>query len=140
MPYIERRLNANGLRVLDRPWARLDVTSRQLVVTTPKLTVDWQVLEEHREGLGTRARSDPSVRPGRYPIVGWGFWVGGVEAPLISRALALSLASDRLLDRNTLSAADALERLAQLMDGLEPVTLWSDRPEGLVDSLVALRD
>lgn len=140
MPSIERRLNAKGLRVLDRPWARINVKTRGLVVTEPNLTVDWQVLEKHKEGLGARARSDPSLLPGHYPVVGWGFWLGGVDEGPISRALALTLASGRLLDRNVLSSADALERLADLMVGLEPMALSSDRLERLVDRLVALGD
>lgn len=140
MASIERRLNAKGLRVLDRPWARIDIETGDLLVTGPDLTVDWRVLEEHGEGLGTRARSDRSVLPGRYTVAGWGFWLGGIDEQPISRALALALASSRLVDRNSLGSADGLARLADLMVGIEPVALSSDRLERLVDPLVALGD
>jgi hypothetical protein len=39
-----------------------------------------------------------------------------------------------------MSAQDALERLARVIGALQPVALWADRPEGLVDPIAALFD
>ena len=131
---IERRLNAKGLRVVDRPWATVDLSTGELVVAEPELTVDRSALAELPSGGGR----DGAVPPGRYPVVGWGFGVGQEEAGPISRALALTLGGARLLDRLTLDPQPALDGLARLLGRMQPVAVWADGPEGLVAPLVAL--
>lgn len=132
LPSLERRLNAKGLRVVDRPWARLDPATAELVLTAAELAVDVEVLDEVAAGR------DPAVAPGRYPLVGWGFGVGPGESGPISRALAVTLAGARLVDRRTVRPGRALGALARVMGGIQPVALWSDRPEELVEPLTAL--
>ncbi|MDQ4070652.1 MAG: hypothetical protein M3203_14445 [Actinomycetota bacterium] len=131
---IERRLNAKGLRVVDRPWTCVDVTTGELVVPEPDLTVDRSALDQ----LPSGGRGERAVPPGRYPVVGWGFGVGREEQGPISRALALTLAGSRLLDRPPAGPQHTLDRLAGVLGRVQPVALWADRPEGLVDPLSAL--
>ena len=130
---IERRLNAKGLRVVDRPWACVDATAGELVVAEPELSVDPLALDE----LG-RVGRDGAVMPGRYPVVGWAFGVGQEEQGPISRALALTLAGSRLVDRATLQPQVALDRLASLVSRLRPVAIWGETPQELVGPLAAL--
>ena len=131
---IERRLNAKGLRVVDRPWACVDVTSGELVVSDPHLTVDRPVLDE----LAPAGARHGAVPPGRYRLVGWGFGAGEEERGPISRALALTLAGARLLDRDLLDSQAILDHLARVLRRVRAVALWGNKPEDLVDPLSAL--
>ncbi|HEX2046724.1 MAG TPA: hypothetical protein VHF27_03110 [Acidimicrobiales bacterium] len=134
LPSVERRLNAKGLRVVDRPWSCVDVTTGELVVPEPELAVDRSALEP----LGRGSRHDGAVPPGRYPVVGWAFGAGREAQGPISRALALTFAGGRLLDRRTLDPQAALDRLAAVLGRLHPVGMWVERLEGVVDPLAAL--
>jgi hypothetical protein len=134
MPVIERRLNAQGLRAVDRPWACVDATTAELIVPEPDLTVDGAALD----CLPSNARRDAAVPAGRYPVVGWGFGIGADERGPISRALAVTLAGARLVDGAALGPKAALGGLAALIGRLQPVGLWADQPEALVNPLVAL--
>jgi hypothetical protein len=71
-------------------------------------------------------------------LVGWAFGIGPEEQGPVPRALALTLAGPRLVDRASLGAQAALDRLANLLGRLQPIGLWADRPEALVGPLVAL--
>ncbi len=133
LPSIERRLNAKGLRVVDRPWSCLDVTTGELVVPEPHLSVERSALEE----LGRGSR-DAAVAPGRYPVVGWAFGAGQEAQGPMSRALALTFAGARLLDGPPLDPQAALDRLAAVLGRLHPAGVWAERLEGLVEPLVAL--
>lgn len=135
LPTIERRLHAKGIGVADRPWATVDIATGQLVLGEPQLAVDWAVLDELASSEMATGKDGP-VAPGRYPLVGWGFGVGPDTRGPISRAVAVTLAGARLVDRDALSSQDALERLARVLTPLEPVALWADRPEDLVGPLV----
>ncbi len=134
LPSVERRLNAKGLGVVDRPWSCVDVTTGELVVPEPDLSVDRSALDQ----LGRGSRGDGAVAPGRYPVVGWAFGAGPDAQGPMSRALAVSLAGGRILDRHTLDPQARLDRLAALLGRLEPVGVWAERLDGLVEPLVAL--
>ena len=132
LPSLERRLRSKGLRVVDRPWVRVDPDRGELVVTEPELSVEPTVLD----GIGDG--SDPAVEPGRYPIVGWGFGVGRGQRGPISRALAVTLAGARLVDRASVPPQHALEALARVVARIRPVAVWSDHSDDLIPSLAAL--
>ena len=134
LPSVERRFNAKGLRVVDRPWACVDVTTAELVVPEPDLSVDRSPLDE----LGTGGRGDGAVPPGRYPVVGWAFGASAESRGPMSRALALTFAGGRLLDRPVIDAQAALDRLAAVLGRVQPVGVRVERLEDLVDPLVAL--
>ncbi|MDQ4096627.1 MAG: hypothetical protein M3144_01995 [Actinomycetota bacterium] len=137
LPSIERRLAANGLRVVDQPWARVDPSSGELLVTEPRLYVDRSVLDDLGDQAGRRTL-DAAAPPGRYPILGWAFGTGVGERGPISRALAVTLAGAALRNRSQLGNQAALKGLTRVMERIVPVALWADRPEDLVDPLVAL--
>ena len=137
LPSIERRLNAKGLRVVDRPWARIDPTTCELVVAAPQLVVDREPLHG-LAGAGRERQQDEPVPPGRYPVRGWAFGAGTRPQGPISRALAVTLAGSALLNLASLGEQDALDGLVRVMSGLQPVAVWSDRPEKLVAPLSAL--
>jgi hypothetical protein len=140
LPLLERRLNAKGLFVLDRPWVRVDVATGEMLVSEPDLVVDRSVVAGiGRTDGGGRGGYDCGVPAGRYPIVGWGFGVGAAHEGPVSRALAVTLAGEHLLDRAGTTPQVALDRLCRLVRGIPPVALWADRPEELVGPLAALR-
>ena len=140
---IERRLNAQGLRFADTPWALVDPTRAEVVVPEPSLEVDWSALDRLDSLAGVPARADPPVEPGRYPLVGWAFWVGAEVTGRLSRAQAVMHALQL-----TIGAIDggggrddvqrALDGLAAVVREIEPAAIaWND-PIELVQPLVAL--
>ena len=140
---IERRLNGKGMRFADTPWALVDPTRGEVVVPEPSLEVDWSALDRLDPLVGGRSRPDPPVEAGRYPLVGWAFWVGADVTGRLSRAQAVMHALQL-----TIGAIDAgggrddvqraLDSLAAVVRAIEPAAIaWND-PVELVDPLVAL--
>lgn len=140
---IERRLNARGLRFADTPWALVDPTRAEVVVPEPSLAVDWSALDTLDELAGARDRVDPPVEPGRYPLVGWAFWLGAARAGPLSRAQAVVQALRlRLGSIDTAEGLEGLQRtldeVAMVMREVEPTAIAADDPVDLVGPLVAL--
>jgi hypothetical protein len=140
---LERRLNGQGVRFADTPWALVDPTRAEVVVPDPSLEVDWSALDRLDTLTGGRARPDPPVEPGRYPLVGWAFWVGADVTGRLSRAQAVMHALqltigaiDEGQEREDLQRA--LDGLASVVREIEPAAIaWND-PTELVQPLVAL--
>jgi len=135
MATIERRLHGKNVRVVDRPWACVDVDRHELVVPEPALTVHTAALGELRAGDRSVERAVP---PGRYPLVGWGMAAGPGEQGRISRAMAATLAGATVVDRTDLEPQAMLNLLARLVAGVDPIALWADRPADLVRPVLAL--
>jgi len=140
---IERRLNGQGVRIADTPWALVDPTRAEVVVPEPSLQLDWSALDRLDTLTGGRVRPDPPVEPGRYPLVGWAFWVGADVTGRLSRAQAVMHALQL-----TIGAIDAgggrddvqraLDGLATVVRQIQPAAIaWND-PVELVQPLVAL--
>lgn len=66
----ERTLRRTGLSVLEAPWADIDITTAELVVTNPSVTVDDAGLDELRSMAAPARRADAAVPAGRYPLAG----------------------------------------------------------------------
>ena len=140
---IERRLNGQGLRIADTPWALVDPTRAEVVVPAPSLQVNWSALERLDTLTGGRGRPDPPVEPGRYPLVGWAFWVGAdvtgglSRAQAVMHALQLTIgATDAAGGRDDVQRA--LDALASVVRQIQPSAIaWND-PIELVQPLVAL--
>jgi len=138
MPLLERRLNANGLRLVDRPWVAIDPATGELVVPEPTLDIDRSALDGLDELVPPPRRADPPVAPGRYRIVGWGFGRGETDAGPLSTASAVVCAVDEVLNLKRVGAQRVLDGLTDTLRGAKKVALWADDPEGLVDHLAAL--
>ena len=140
---IERRLNARGLRFADTPWALVDPARAEVVVPEPSLDVDWSALEALDSLTGGRDRPDPPVEPGRYPLVGWAFWLGADRAGPLSRAQALVQALPLRIDAtDTAGGVEGLQRaldeVAMVMRKVEPAAITAEDPADLVAPLAAL--
>ena len=138
IPTLERRLNAKGLRVVDQPWAALDIETGELVVDEPALGIDRSALAELSEVVPRPRRPDPPVRPGRYRLAGWGFGLGHAHEGPISRAQAVALACPQVLNGRELGAQRLLDGLAGAVRIVDPMAVWADSPAALVTPLVAL--
>ena len=140
---IERRLNGQGLRFADTPWALVDPARAEVVVPEPGLEVDWPALDRLDALTGVSARPDPPVEPGRYPLVGWAFWVGSDVTGRLSRAQAVMHALQLTIgaiddDGGRDDVQRALDGLASVVREIEPAAIaWND-PTELVQPLVAL--
>jgi hypothetical protein len=89
---LERRLNANGLLLVDEPFVVLDPAAAELVVAEPDLAVDRRALARAATVVGGKRRQEPSVSPGRYRVSRWAYVVpdeqGGASCePLLPWAL-----------------------------------------------------
>ena len=75
MSAVERRLNVRGLRVVDAPWALIDVDTNEVVVPDPVAAGLGVELDAFRalDDLALSVHADPPVPAGRYPLVGWAF-------------------------------------------------------------------
>ena len=140
---IERRLNARGLRFTDTPLALVDPVRAEVVVPEPSLDVDWSAFDALAERAGGRDRPDPPVAPGRYPLVGWAFWLGADRAGPLSRAQGVMQAMQQRIE--TIDNAGgheglqrALDEVAMVMRTVEPAAIAADDPVDLVEPLVAL--
>ncbi len=140
---VERRLNGQGLRFADTPWALVDAARAEVVVPEPSLEVDWSALDRLDALAGGRVRPDPPVEPGRYPLVGWAFWVAPDVTGRLSRAQAVMHAMQLTIgaidaDGGRDDLQRALDGLASVVREIEPAAVaWND-PVELVEPLVAL--
>jgi hypothetical protein len=140
---IERRLNGQGLRFADTPWALVDPARAEVVVPEPSLDIDWSALDPLDMLAGGRGRPDPPVAPGRYPLVGWAFWVGADVTGRLSRAQAVMHALQLTIGAIDAGAGRgdvqrALDGLAAVVREIEPAAIAWDDPIELVQPLVAL--
>ena len=110
----ERTLRRGGLSVLEAPYADVDLTTGELVVSDPDVPVDDRAMEELRSLAPPRRRADPAVPPGRYHLVGAvvAGHPAGAELPPPQAAFALLRRVSVALDEA--AAETALAALAGL--------------------------
>lgn len=135
LPVIERRLNREGFRVVDHPVVVIDPAGPEVVVPEPVIGVDWSVLDRWSAACVSPHR-DPAVKPGRYPLRGWGFGLGPIGE--LSPARAVTHAGSALLNPHELGPQRALDMLAEVVANVSIQRLWAADPEGLVGPLVEL--
>ena len=135
LPVIERRMNREGLRVVDDPVVVIDPAGPEVVVPEPLVGVDWSVLDRWSAACVSPHR-DPAVPPGRYPLKGWGFGLGPVGE--LSPARAVTHAGAAMLNPHELGPQRALDMLAEVVANVTTQRLWAAEPEGLVGPLVEL--
>ena len=139
MPMLDRHLDVKGVRVIDRPWLSIDAESSELVVDDRGLDIDRSALATLHKAVSPQGRPDPPVGRGRYTLAGWGFGVRLDQADHnLSRAEALVLAWAHLLNRPQLGPRGALEALAMATRSVHRATIWAEKRDDLIRSLVAL--
>jgi hypothetical protein len=134
MARMERRLNVRGLHVVDMPVTLIDPTTAEVIVPDPVATLG--VARDAFAGFGDDdavSRTDPFVRPGRYPLQTWAF-VG--DATPVSRARAVAYATPLATNRDGPQAT--LDALADLMRRMTPATVEWEEPAKLAASLADL--
>lgn len=135
---IERRLNKEGVRVLDRPWATVDHATRELVVSTDGLEIERSALDPLINSHSAGKRRDPGVPCGRYPVIGWAFGRGRDGAGPLSRSMAVAEATKLVMNVPVLGGATVLKALTSVLADIDAVALWSEKPEGLAAPIAAL--
>ena len=130
---IQTTLARRGIVLVDAPYVTIELDSAELVVPTPSVPHDPEVLAEVDRGsrLGPEL---PYVQPGRYPIAAWYLNRSpdeiGPLSPALGVASALGLVS---AERDPLVIGRGLARL------FEQVTahgVWLDRPGALDEQLL----
>jgi hypothetical protein len=140
---VQRNLTEAGARLVDRPWADVDVAARELVVRDDDPGVDATARAALVDGLialsGQEPRPEPVVAAGRYALAGWAieaFLPEGVEA--LSPVEAIERASWYLPAVHD-GAGGALPAVAELVAAVPPTVVpWDDR-RALVTTLRAFQ-
>lgn len=140
---LERRLNAAGFSVVDRPFATVDPATGELVVEEPRLSIDRQALDgldrlQPAAGGRRKRRPEVVVTPGRYPVGAWAFGRGEEGAGPLPASLALAEATRLVTNVSELGARTVLDGLRRTLTGIPAAALWSKKPEGLVPPIAAL--
>jgi hypothetical protein len=134
---LQPRLERQGLRFIDAPYADVDPTTAELVIDSPGLTVDEAALTALDRHFGSPGRAEPPVGAGRFPIRGWAIFGGPEETGPVSRAKAVAaVAGSVALDG--WEAQDVLEAFVTIFDAVSPVAIWYSRPQEAVEPLIRL--
>lgn len=129
---IQTTLARRGIVLVDAPYVTIDVASAELVVPTPSVPHDPEVLAELDRGarLGPEL---PYVQPGRYPLTTWYLNRSpdeiGPLAPALGVATAYALVS---------TESDPLvigRGLAELFERVSAQGVWLDRPGAIDEQL-----
>ena len=122
---IQTTLARRGIMLVDAPFVTIDLDSAELVVPTPSVPHDPEVLTE----LDQAARLGPElpyVRPGRYPIGAWYLNRSPDEVGPLSPALGVASAYGLVsTDDDPLRTG---EGLARLFGRVSARGVWLDRP------------
>jgi hypothetical protein len=129
---LERRLNGRGLRVADTPWAHVDPERAEVVIPEPALDIDWSALDTIDRVVAGPRREDPPVPPGRYPRRGWAFPVAAEHTGRLSRAHAVTLATQLVIGLEPGTMQRALDDLAAVLRVVDATGLtWRDPTEAV---------
>lgn len=134
-------LRRQDLRVLDEPAARVNAATGELVVTSPDLAVDWQVLATLAErGLdGDGVADDPPVATGHYRSKG--LYLRPAQNAPDSRAHALVAMAGLARNAALFSGQDLLAALASFARRCPVLPLpETHRDAGLASALRTIAD
>ena len=133
-PSMQARLARAGVHVADPPFPEIDLTTAELVIPVPGVDHDPAVLEGLDAPVVTGSEQPP-VRPGRYPLVGWGVLHPSERAvvPFSSTEAAVATLS---LVYETDDATRRLQQLGELFTRIRGFGLWYQSEAGLVDAVV----
>jgi hypothetical protein len=130
------RLNRSGVQYIDAPLVTVDVDRGEVVVEDPDLFIDRTALESlGRRGSG---KEPDSVKPGRYPLVGWAIFAGNEDqiGP-ISAAQGVVAAAPGLMRTTDLNAEEIMEALGRVFVRTTPVAVGSPTQGDLSSKLLA---
>jgi hypothetical protein len=135
---LQPRLERQGMRFVDSPFAMVDPSTRELVVPGSPLEIDGDALHSLDKEFGARGRGDEGVRPGRYAIKGWASFAAGAddEGPM-TRSKAVAAAAGAVLLRDQ-EPQSVLETLAEMFRVVPSHALWYDKPQDAAKSLIRL--
>lgn len=134
---LERRLNNKGLVFADLPWVAVDAERGEVVVSKTSLTVDWSAFDDLEEVVASR-RTEDVVKPGRYPIVGWGVQTQAEDAGTLRPARAVSRITPSVLNVAELGGQRVLDHIADLVRRVRPSGIHWTKPAEMVTPLAAL--
>ena len=121
----------------------LDPARAEVVVPEPGSTSIGRRSTGSTRSTGVSATADPPVEPGRYPLVGWAFWVGSAVAGRLSRAQAVTHALQLRSRRSTMADGHegvqrTLDEVRVVMREIEPAAIACRRSRRAREPLVAL--
>jgi hypothetical protein len=137
---LQPRVERQGLRFVDTPFATIDPATGELVVPGAPLDIDEAALHTLDVEFGGRGRgrAEPAVSPGRYAIRGWAVFSGGPDdtGPL-SRAKAVAAAAGSVV-MGERQAQDVLETLGDMFRSVPLEAFWYEKPLDAAKQLVRL--
>jgi hypothetical protein len=132
------RLNRNGVQFVDAPQVALDVERGDMVVEEPGLVVDRAALAELNR-QGSPGREPASVKPGRYPLVGWALFTGDEDQIRpISPVNGIVAAAPGVMHHSDLKAEQVMKALGRLFGRTKPVAVGSPYEGDLASKLLGV--
>lgn len=129
---LERRLNANGLLLVDEPFIVVDPATAELVVPEPALGVDWAALGRVGAVVGGQRREEPSAPPGRYRLSRWTYVLADERPGPLPVARGVLWGALLASAVTPASRGDAVRTLAALAELVRPTAAsWQDIASGV---------
>jgi len=109
-----------------------------MVVEEPGLVVDRAALAELNRD-GSTGREPASVKPGRYPLVGWALFTGAEDqiGP-ISTAKGIVAAAPGVMHHSELEAEQVMKALGRIFARTKPVAVGSPYEGDLASKLLGV--
>lgn len=128
---IERRLNSNGLVLVDEPFILIDPVRAELVVPDPILSVDWSALERVEDVVGVQRRVEQAAAPGCYRLARWTYVLAEERPEPLRPARGVLWGALLAAGLGPVSRANAVRTLAPLAELVRPTAVtWQEVASG----------
>lgn len=134
-PRLQPLLAQRGMAVADNRWPEIDLDTREVVVPVPQIPHDPRALDD-LAGAPIAVSELTSVRPGRYPLVGWcSIYPGDHDLVVLSPAQGATANLSFVL--HTGSPVGRLTELGKLFAHVPAYGLWYLQDAQLGDLIAA---
>jgi len=127
-----------GIAFVDVVNPQIDLARAELVVPEPTVTHDMTVIEQSTTRVGAsspgQAPEPEPVRPGRYPLVGWGV-IHPADDPVTPLSPAQAAAATLSFVMDTDDQAGRVEELGDLFQRIDGFGLWYHSEGQLADAV-----
>ncbi|HEV3400474.1 MAG TPA: hypothetical protein VG078_01535 [Acidimicrobiales bacterium] len=128
---IERRLNANGLVLVDEPFVLIDPATAELVVPERAVAVDWSALGRVEEVVGGQRRVEPAAEPGRYRLAAWSYVMADDRPAVLSPEQGVVWGAHLASSIGHTTHEDAVRALGCLAERVRPTAVsWQEVASG----------
>lgn len=132
--YLQPAFARYGISVVDVAIPRVDLDRRELVVPEPSVTHDAEVLRSMRHASVITPEEPEPVRPGRYPLVGWGV-IHEADTSVTRFTPAQSAAATLSFALDTDDPPERVRELGSLFEEVGGFGIWYHNETQLADAV-----